>query len=541
MNSYSKSLDFNFIKFDKIELLSKYFQKPLPNFANSNKDPQELIEIFYTFLHEQRKKARKAIQLALKLKALSESYLEEIKSYRFMQETAEYRLEQYNTQIEDYEKDQAKKAQKIEEQHKDIEDLEKNIHDLSQERENLKKEIQNLKKNIKQQESTNEQMNALEKKKFLKEKEDNIKKFELLRSELIHKEKSIDQKTQLIEKLEFLLNQEKSLTEKFRNDINRYKSEIMELKNQLDEAKLKKSNYKDLFKELQDQNASRSNLKNNSTQTSTQYPSDTEDDKSEEKSSVHENHSELNDLINLEEEQSLAFNEIINSVSVNENFSLNESNNSLNNRDSMIYIMSPRAQVPINEEKFEIQNCDKILIEPIKKQTETHSAKKIVPKIIRIKGKDGRVLMRVKSPTYEFPIQKNNMKMCFSTSVTPKSQMLSMETWTDSITTVLSKNDTEATSIDIEKPARENYEDDVCRVDEQSENKTGDKVKIYTDPVKEYFVKVCQEVKASCKYTDKISRIPMSMLFENLVRLQVPYCKWPDTVEEYIIKRLKQK
>lgn len=540
INSYSKSLDFNCIKTDQIDLLLKYFQKPLPNFANFDKDPQELIEIFYTFLHEQRKKAKKAIQLALKLKALSGSYLNEIKNYELMQETAEYRLEQYNTQIEEYEKDQIKKDHKIEEQHKDIEDLEKNLHDLSQEKENLKKEIQYLKKSIKQQESANEQISTLEKKKFLKEKEDSIKKLDLLRTEIIHKEKSLDQKTQTIEKLEFLLNQEKSLTDKFRNDISRYKSDILELKNQLDEAKLKKSNYKDLFKELQDQNASRLNLKNNSTQTSAQDSLNLDDDNSQEKSSTHENHSEINDLMDLEEEQSLAFNDIINPVSVNENFSLNESSNSLHNRDSMIYIMSPRAQVPIIEEKFELQNCDKILIEPVKKQEKAHAAMKIVPTIVRIKGKDGRVLMRVKSPKSEFPMQTNCMKFCFPTSVTPKSQMLSMETWTDSITSAPSKIDTEATSVDIEKPYIEGYDNDVYRKDNQDEDKPRGKVRIYTDPVKEYFVKVCQEVKASCKYTDKISRIPMSAMFENLVRMKVPYCNWPDEIDEYIAKRLKQ-
>lgn len=527
-NSYSKSFDLKCIKTDLIESLSKYFQAPLPNFMKMNKDPQELKEIFYSFLQEHRKKAKKAIKLARKLQTLSENYYETTKNLETMNESAEFRIEQCDIQIEEYEETLSKRELKIEELINDIEDLEKKLDDAIQEREKLKIDVQTLKKNIKQIESDNEQKLSYERKKHLKDKNEDARNLEILRMEITHKEKAIEETLGKNEKLESLLKQEKLLSEKFRADISLHKSSIFELKNKLEETKIKKSNYKDLYKEMVDITTNRSRFKNNSTQTSTQ---ESEESKTNDRLSINENLNEENDLLCLEEEQSLATIGIINSIEVNNNFLLSESVYSKENKENIIYIIPSKLEIP---DKCQVQRCESIIITPIKQQDKNYENTNFPFNFVKCaRVHKGRYVIKPFNP-------KEKPKFCFSTPATPHAKFLSIETWSDSIQTMPSRIESEATTAEPDPLPLKNDKESI-EVDEEVKDFTkSSETKLYKDPIKGYFVKVCQTVKASCAYTDKIVKVPTNALYNNLVKLKTPCYRWPEAVQEYLAKRLKQ-
>ncbi|OMJ66925.1 hypothetical protein SteCoe_36067 [Stentor coeruleus] len=554
-NTYSKSFDFKNIKTDDIEILSKYFHAPLPNLITMDKDPEELKDSVYSFLNEQRKKAIKAVKLAKSLQALSENSYKTIKYLESTQESLEYKLEQFDTDMSEYEKELHIKDKKIEELTKDLEELEKNLHEVTQERECLKKDIQTLKKSIKQQESISDQVLALERKKFLKEKDEDIKKLENLRIEIMNKEKMIEESETQVSKFEYLLKQEKHLTEKLRNDIDRYKSDIFELKNKFDESKLKKSKYKDLYQELKALKSLHSKFKNNSTQTSSMDLDESEDEyKIDEKSASEKDQSEINDLISLEEAQSNEYNGDINLLETNELFSLNNSGGSVHYKESMIYIIPSRKTSGISETKMTIENCDKILIPPIKIPEKSQENLQVLPGIIQCaRIQNGRIVKL--GPGSPKLTPKGNMKFCFNGPATPKARVLKMETWTESVVTSPSRVEAEASNIEVSNTevknefenrveAEANYEgpkDDENNKKTRVVNKENLKAKIYKDPVKEYFLKVCQNAKAACRYSDKIVKIPTNSLYNKLVEMKIPYCKWPESVQEYLAKRIQQR
>lgn len=549
-NTYSKSFDFKCIKTDDIETLSKYFHTPLPNLISMDKDPEELKDNVYSFLNEQRKKAIKAIKLAKRLQALSENSYKTIKYLESTQESLKYELEQFDTNMSEYEKELHAKDKKIEELTKDVEELEKNYHEAAQERECLKKDIQALKKSIKQQESISEQALALERKKFLKEKDDDIKKLENLRIEIINKEKNIEESEGRIIKFESLLKQEKHFTEKLRNDVDRYKSEIFELKNKFEENKLKKSKYKDLYQELKSFKALHSKFKNNSTQTSSMDLDESDEEyKIDEQSSSEKDQNEINDLISLEEAQSNEYAGDINLLEANELFSLNNSGGSMHYKESMIYIIPSRKTSGVSEAKMTIENCDKIYIPPIKGQVFSPGNLKILPGMIQCARIQNGRIVKLGPGSPKMTPQANTMKFCFNGPVTPKARVLKMETWTESVLTSPSRIDTKVSNLKIETNC-EGVEDEenIGKIEkiekiEKSKvvNKDNLKVKIYKDPVKEYFIKVCQNAKAACKYSDKIVKIPTNSLYNKLVEMKIPHCKWPESVQEYLAKRIQQR
>jgi hypothetical protein len=57
------------------------------------------------------------------------------------------------------------------------------------------------------------------------------------------------------------------------------------------------------------------------------------------------------------------------------------------------------------------------------------------------------------------------------------------------------------------------------------------------DPIKDYFIKLCQVIKSKSDYNPKVSQIPTNSLFQNLKKNKVPLYRWPDAIQLYLSKR----
>ena len=192
INIYSDFTDNNSLETEKLERYSNFFQKQLINYSNLNLDPESIIEQLYENLNEQNHKGMRLVELAEYFRGLYETCMKTIKKLESYKESAEYKFEGLEKQIEDANENLFIKEKKIEELTTDLDEIEKKFYEALLEKENQQKEISQLKKNYKLRESEIDELLASERKKFMKEKENDFTKIECSRIEIKKQERNLE-------------------------------------------------------------------------------------------------------------------------------------------------------------------------------------------------------------------------------------------------------------------------------------------------------------------------------------------------------------
>ena len=234
---------------ETFEVLSCYFKTPLPNFFNMNKDPIELKDMILKTLETEHEKANNLLKVTIGIQNLCQNYFKSAKELELYKELNEFKVEQQGHLIEEYAKEINHKAKRIDELTSDIDELEKALHTYIQEKDQRKMEIQTLKRTLKQKELDFEELLQIEHKKYQKKADEDSKKSEMLQNGLMHNYITIEKLNGKLQILEKELRKEKGVNDKSRACISSLKSEMFEIKTKLREAKIKKSNYKALYKE----------------------------------------------------------------------------------------------------------------------------------------------------------------------------------------------------------------------------------------------------------------------------------------------------
>lgn len=508
-NNNSMAFDQDALENEKLERYAKFFQKPLQNYMNINLSTDAIIAQMSDDLQTQNFKANKLVEIAKGFQKLYETSLRNIKRLEVYKETTEYKLESYNTQVEEYQEELYSKQKKIDELINDLEDLEKNYHDTLQEKEAFKKELNLAKKNLKAREAEMEKLAGIERKKNAREKEDTAKKIENFRINLAGKDQIIEDLVANINKLENLLKTEKSLNERLRSSVSQSKSDAFELKNKLIEKKLKKSKYKELAKQLEfdletykssilslTKEAEKNKLNNSDLETTLK------NDKKQE-----------NTLLVLEEQQCLESNF---TFQVTEKLS-----NVSTQKENLIYII-PSKRKYIEEKTLKIENIDCINIKP-RSKVRNLSISSCEDVIVRKKDKYKKRSL----------VHPSLSELCINN---PEDVDMPMA---DTQATTPFKKISSSTPFLSEVQEDINVDTDYGIIESLNPPVLG------KDPVREYFINVrykqlCQSVKASCNYTDKMIKIPTNALYSQLIKLKTPLCIWPEAISLYLSKRLKQ-
>lgn len=511
-NRHSK-LDIKERLAQKLEFFEKFFNGNAPGFYFSDKEPAEIRELCIKSIEEFQIKGKKLLKVSLTLQQLCETYHKNMKILETYKESAEYQIERLEVSIEKKDGFCKDRTKAIENLNIYIEDVEKHLLEVSTQRDKAKKELQTTKESIKALETKLCQVLSESKKKSIKTKEKHFKQIEAYKSELSVKDKILQDFKVNLESSERLYNKEKENNEKFKTNCERMRSQIFELKNKLSEEKLKKSNYKDLYKHLIQIRSNK--FRNFSMQTMSELDFDEESDPDEDK----------NDLITLEEEQAMAHS-VSCSIEIKEGC-----DGFLENTENMIYLIHPKGL-----EKRRMEKCEEIFIVPAEKTLEICRNDGIFI-VNKRKSKENPPVLYTVS---EFQVKNKveNGKLCIKTKVTqggkewieikrpkivlsaptsPTVQVVKVNCWDEG--KIKSKTETpvvEVSQIELEEGL---IPDDVGVRKVKNEG---------------YIKSFCQSFRTSCGYGEIIK--PKS-LYSNLIKLKNPISAIPGAIHGYWQKK----
>jgi hypothetical protein len=475
--------------FDGSSILALFSEKELSDVKGSSK----IVEIL-------GKKGTKLIEIAKTLQDLADNYFKQMKKLEEFKEIAQYQIEKLEIALEGSENKLEHTGKTIEDLNAYIEDVEKHLLEVSAQRDEYKKELQTTKKATKILEVELQSFLQQEKVKTQKKTEEDLKKTESYKSELANKEKTIEKLEEKLRFLQKLLEKEKSFCTKTFENSERLKSDIFELKNKLSEEKLKKTNYKDLYKDLIQSRAVK--VRNYSVQTNSDFDLDSISHPDSIQSE------EENDLYSLEEEQSRAH-------SVTCSLELKES---YNNLKSQFFLLSqPSSRLTLEKTcSFEINPNKKL------KSLQTHSlggftllprkeqqANLYTISARQVKEKVSNGKVRIKKKFLECGaemIQVKHSAHIYSAPSSPTTQVVQLKQWDE---TFLNQR--------LQAPVVEVSQVEPEEEEEKSVNKR-----------KGYFASFCQGVRVTCEYGSKIR--PRE-LFSSIGRLKQPITALPGTIQ----------
>ena len=514
----------------KIESLITFFNAPLPSYKFSLKDSSEINDLLQISLQDFQLKAQKLSHITLTFQQLLETYISSLNNLETFKVDAEYKIEELELKIEIYQKAERSHLQRFESLNSYIEDIEKNYDIVISERNLLRQDLALSKHNTKLIQVRLEEELKEERFKYLTYKADNSKKCESLKSDVVSRDKVVIEMQEKLECFDKKLRLQKEAYERLKNEFEKVKNDYLQLKNKLSGIKLKKENYKELYKELVSYNGSISK-RNVGVQTF-----DEQDDQWEE---------EVNDLMELEEEQSLASSMNTFNVEITDEFSVGDAL-SMNKKENTIFVITqkadkilkltevsnisipsrPRNSLSISKlESSEILNASSI-------KSKSANNFKVFKKLL---SKQNLQSMKIKSIKSSGLLESPSIlsKLMNSASRSPKKSRLSIESWYDCIQVnkkcmlpeiIKSDNYYEDTNHDFDK-----IELDSDRHPE--ENNCPD------DPIKDYFINLCKSLKLSCSYSKSMTKIPTQKLFNYLVSMHIPLCSWPEKIQLYLCQR----
>lgn len=514
----------------KIESLITFFNAPLPSYKFSLKDSSEINDLLQISLQEFQLKAQKLSHIALTFQQLLETYISSLNNLESFKLNAEYKIEELELKIEMYQKAEQNHLQRFESLNSYIEDIEKNYDIVISERNLLRQDLALSKHNSKLIQARLEEELKEERSRHLIYKTDNNKKCESLKSELVTRDKLITEMQEKLECFDRKLRFQKEGYERIKNEFEKGKNDYLQIKNKLSGIKLKKENYKELYKELVSYNGSISK-RNVGVQTF-----DEQDDQWEE---------EVNDLMELEEEQSLASSMNTFNVEITDEFSLGDAL-SMNKKENTIFVISQKADktlkvvevssISIPSRPRNSLSISKPESTEISKSPHLNSKSARNLRIVkRLLSEESLQNMRIKSMKSSVLLESHSIfSKAINSSQSAKKVRLSIETWNDFIQVnkshmfqgiIKSENYNLDTNPDSEKLDSEN--------DRQPEE-----INYADDPIKNYFINLCQSLKLSCSYSKNMTKVPTQKLFNYLVSMHIPLCSWPETIQLYLCQRL---
>lgn len=497
----------------KLQVFDKFFTENTPGQYFYDKEPSEIREIYFKAVEEYQLKGKKLLKVSLIFQQLCETYYKNLNILETYKESAEYQIERLECSLDKNEAKNKEKTKVIEDLNIYIEDVEKQLLEVSQQRDKAKKELQTIKESIKSLETKLGLSLSEEKKKNLKRKEKYLKITEGFKGEILSKDKLLNELKDKLERSERLYLKEKESNEKLRINSEKMRNQIFELKNKLSEEKLKKSNYKDLYKDLIQIRANK--YRNYSVQTMSDLDLEMDSDAEENK----------NDLIGLEEEQAKAH-KMTCSIEIKEGcdgFSQNSEN--------MIYFFHSK-----DVEKRRIERCEEIFI--VKKEKNLEICRN--EGFLIFSRKNSKNTSSVLYTVSEFQVKNkvNHGKLCiktkgikggnewieikrpnnvFSAPGSPTVQVVKVNSWDDS-----------EIKRRIETPVVE-----VSQI-EQDESSISDETVPKIQEKKGYIANFCQSFRSSCSYGGILK--PKS-LFSNLIKFKQPISSIPQTIQGYILKK----
>lgn len=509
-----KSPDFREKIFDELKIYARFFQAPLPLYLLSPTSTDEGKEELVKALQEQNQMGKKLLKLTNNFHGLCENFYKSIQTLEEFKQGAGGKIENLQKTIDDFKVNEKRKNEENRDLNEHINHLEMRVQESESIVEKLSTGVEKYKIQVKNIEVAHEVQFKAQTDLHKKEKDALQVIIESQKKALNHSETIITALEVNFESATKALQQEKESNNKYRNDISLLKSENHELKLSMDSIKLKKSTYKQLLN---------SNNKKDAFQTS-------DHSKNSEKLS-----SESNDLLALEEEQSLAYNLNHFSLEVNDENSINNfSVYSEAKNESLIILFPPRP-----EEKLKISFSNSFSILPEKKPKNFSLSKtknyKILPSFTSnsLNCPKSPVFVAVRSSAFK----KYNKKILFSkvlsqvnlnrkkTSLpnSPKNLSMKTETWSDSVCV----NQAETPYLNVQKI---------------NENETSRRVveSVPEDPIKDYFIKLCHKIKCNSFDPSKMSQIPTFPLYDYFMKHKVPLYKWPESISVYLSKRINQ-
>ena len=499
----SKSLDL------KAHLASQLvkFSKVFDNSAHStwNSESSEVKEQYVKIIEKSQRKGKKLLEISKTLMDLSENYFKSLKKLEEYKENAEYRMEILEIALENSENQARTMGKKIEDLNAYIEDVERHLLEVSSQRDGFKKDFKVIKEAHKKMKLEMNDLLDQEKNKFVKRIEEDSRKLENLKAEAGIKDRNIETLEDQIRNLQRGLEKEKDFLQKSRNLCERLKSDVFELKNKLSEEKLKKSNYKDLYKDLIQVRAVK--CRNYSVQTVDEMDIDLAH-------SHLEDEEQENDLYSLEEEQSKAHSFSC-SLEFKENF------NGIKNQFCLISYPS---------ERLNYQNCDSVHIKSqrqpkaslnlqflggfslVNRQSliKTANLYTLSKRQIKDKAKNGKLAIKKKKVDLELEfISVKHPSNVYSAPTSPTTQVVQIRKWD------------EAGDSRVETPVVEvsQIEPEEVDLDWKQEKKKG------------YLASFCQGVRVTCEYGSKIK--PRE-LFSSIGKLKRPISAWPSSLSGFI-------
>ena len=511
-NRHSK-LDIKERLAQKLEFFEKFFNGNAPGQYFPDKEPAEIRESCIKTIEEYQIKGKKLLKVSLTLQQLCESYHKNMKMLETYKESTEYQIERLEVSIEKKDSLSKERIKTIEDLNIYIEDVEKHLLEVSTQRDKAKKELNTTKESIKSLETKLYQVLSENKKKNIKTKEKHFKQIEAYKSELSARDKSLQDFKANLELSERLYNKEKEMNEKLKTNCERMRGQIFELKNKLSEEKLKKSNYKDLYKDLIQIRSNK--FRNFSMQTMSELDFDEEFDPDEDK----------NDLISLEEEQAKEH-------SVSCSIEIKEGCDGFSeNTENMIYLIHPKGL-----EKRRMEKCEEVFVVPTEKTLEICRNEGILI-VNKRKSKENRPVLYTVSEL-QVKNKVENGKLCIKTKVaqggrewieikrpknflsapaSPTVQVVKVNCWDEG--KIKRKTETPVVEVSqIEVDESQNPEDlGVRKVENEG-----------------YIKSFCQSFKTSCGYGGIIK--PKS-LYSNLIKLKNPISAIPGAIQGYWQKK----
>jgi hypothetical protein len=514
----------------KLNQYSKFFFSPLLPEQTGLNDLNSK-EILMQALKKQNHKGKKLIKLTKDFHSMCENLHKEMINLESKNFSQISKIRQLESQIVLTELKSKETLKKLTENEESIQEYREIFDSLTEEKDNISIEFDTFKQEMKSAEE--KYLNRIQEiqTKHLKEKEEFLKKIEKLEKNADKSLEFSENSEKIVEKYEQKLIGEKIQNEKYRNDINLLKIQVKELEANLDELKIKKSQYKERCLQIKV-----GLVKNNSTQTSNQLEeSFSQIQLGEISGNDSQSFANENDLKLLEDEQSLAQSEVIFSLGAND-ISLNDYKNCSEAKSENKILVFPKKP----EEKYRIVSVNSFSFTPKAKslnfsisRTQNYS---IRPEKRFQEAESGSIIYAFpasklkKSPTgeYLFPKALSSHRIVSSLQTSPRSLFLSPKNLQTQNVGFFSINPAEEVKIqhhDLKGNQKEKIID-------------GREYSAPDDPIKDYFVKLCQVIKAKCNYNEKINRIPTGKLFHNLMKNKVPLYRWPDTIQLYLAKRV---
>lgn len=499
----SKSLDLKAHLASQLVKFSKVFDIS-PN-ASWSIESSECKEQYLKIIEKSQRKGKKLLEISKTLMDLSENYFKSLKKLEEYKENAEYRMEILEIALENSENQARAMGKKIEDLNAYIEDVEKHLLDVSSQRDGFKKDFKDIKEVHKKMKMEMNDLLDQEKNKFVKRIDEDSRKLENLKADIGIKDRNIETLENKNRNLLKELEKEKDFLQKSRNLCERLKSDVFELKNKLSEEKLKKSNYKDLYKDLIQARAVK--CRNYSVQTVDEMDID----------SVHsqlEDEEQENDLYSLEEEQSKAHS-VSCSLEFKENF------NGIKNQFCLISYPSERLAYQVCDSlhiksqnpykpNLNLQSLGGISLinrQPLSKTANLYTLSK---RQIKDKAKNGKLTIKKKKVDLELEfISVKHPSNVYSAPTSPTTQVVQIRKWDEAADCRVETPVVEVSQIEAEES------DPECSQDKK----------------KGYLASFCQGVRVTCEYGSKIK--PRE-LFSSIGKLKRPISAWPSSLSGFI-------